>query len=224
MNIIIIIFLIFIGFLLFSPQIKKQRAVLSSNKSVKILGGYAAILLISTGITFLLPDDTFITNKANISEEGIDDTTYHALINKQPVESNFVKKKASIPYEEKQLHINVNNPNYSGFALIYEKDPTLENRLEVTTYVGKSTVNDIDISDFIHYPMVNIDDQSLIILQPKPIDLKFTMLKKEFPFSQFNGENWMDHYSSFANPILYIKVPADVEVTIDETIFYEEVK
>lgn len=77
----------------------------------------------------------------------------------------------------------------------------------------------MDLSDEVKPLEIKWSQDTLTIMKPEFIDLNFAMFKKEFPITQFVEEDGLDPHSSggfMRHPILYLKVPKDLEI-VDQT-------
>ncbi|WP_223701784.1 hypothetical protein [Sutcliffiella deserti] len=228
MSSMFLVFLILLVMLVFIPRLSKKRLwTASSNMNIKFMIGYIGVLLLSASVFYLLPEKQVMESVMLKNETVSSDNLYVDLIHDRTVDGKYIKKKSSTPYEKSKLHLKIEQPNdhFQGTLIIVKRDPNLTDRVEATTYVGKSFAGEIDISDKVPYSSFLIKEDTLTIIKPPETEIQFDVFKSEFSFSQFTAEGWMHtmNSSSFGTVILYLEVPVDLEVTTDDDLYIEEI-
>lgn len=225
MNILLPLLLLGIVFLIVQ-FVKKPYLSKSSNRSMRLLAGYVALLLVGTAVFFALPDKKYQSVDSIPAADGSWETLYEDLLEKKEVDPKHMRNRTSHPIEENELQLAVSSPEYF-ISIIVERDSSLENRVESTMYASNLTVNDFDLSKEVPTPSVKLQNGTLTIMTPPMLKLELKMIKKEFVYSQFTNESWLEDEgfgSSHSGPILYLKVPQDLEIKAQEGVYYEEVK
>lgn len=220
-------FLLILGLLVFSLMVTKTKLVKSANKSVKILGGYLALLFLSMIVFYFLPDDKFQASESIPLDEGKRYELFEDLLDGKEIDENLIINKSSQPYTNDSLHITLSDSEYYSVSVIVERVGTLKDRIETEIYPGNVTFNEFDVSEEVPYPNVEIADKTFTIIRPLDMEINYFMMKKEFTYIQFTDEEWMGDEgfgSSQSNPIIYLKVPADMRLTYHEGLHHEEVK
>ncbi|MGM0834589.1 MAG: hypothetical protein ACQEV7_00415 [Bacillota bacterium] len=206
--------------------VKKPYFTKSSTRSMKLLAGYVALLLVGTALFYLLPNKKYQTvDSIPVADESLE-TLFEDLLEKREVDQKHVRSESSYSIEEKELQLAITSPDYY-ISIIVERDSRLKNRVETTMYASYLTVNDFDLSKEVPTPTVKLQNGTLTIMQPAMLEIELKMIKKEFVYSQFTNESWLEDNgfgSTHSGPILYLKVPQDLEIKAQEGIFYEEVK
>ncbi|MCA1320637.1 hypothetical protein LC085_12010 [Bacillus tianshenii] len=206
--------------------IKKPIHAKSSTRSMNLLAGYIALLLVATAVFYLLPDKKYQPVESIPVADGSWEKLYEDLLEKREVDQKHVRSKTSYSIEEKDLQLAVSSPDYY-VSIIVERDGSLENRVEATMYASYLEVNGFDLSAEIPTPTVELQNGTLTIMQPSMLEVELKMIKKEFVYSQFSKESWLEDDgfgSSHSAPILYLKVPQDIKISTLEGQYYDEVK
>jgi hypothetical protein len=207
--------------------VKKPYFTKTSTRSMKLFCGYVALLLVATAVFYVLPDKKYQTVHSIPVADGSWETLYEDLLEKKEVNQKHVRNRTSYPIGENELQLAVSSPEYYNISIIVERDSTLENRVETTMYASYLTVNDFDLSKEVPTPSVKLQNGTLTIIQPAMLEIELKMIKKEFVYTQFTDENWLEDEgfgSSHSSPILYLKVPQDMEIKALDELYYDEVE
>ncbi|WP_417899731.1 hypothetical protein ABN702_05420 [Bacillus haimaensis] len=206
--------------------VKKPYFTKSSTRSMRLLAGYVALLLLGTALFYLLPNKKYQTvDSIPVADESLE-TLFEDLLEKREVNQKHVRSRSSYSIEEKELQLALSSPDYY-ISIIVERDSRLKNRVETTIYASYLTVNDFDLSKEVPSPTVKLQNGTLTIMPPPMLEIELKMIKKEFVYSQFTNESWLEDDgfgSTHSGPILYLKVPQDLEIKAQGGVYYEEVK
>ncbi|MBM7621023.1 hypothetical protein JOC95_002896 [Bacillus tianshenii] len=206
--------------------IKKPIFAKSSTRSMNLLTGYIALLLVATAVFYLLPNKKYQPVESIPVADESWEKLYEDLLEKREVDQKHVRSKTSYSIEEKDLQLAVTSPDYY-VSIIVERDGSLENRVEATLYASYLAVNGFDLSNEIPTPTLKLQNGTLTIMQPSKLEVELNLIKKEFVYSQFSKESWLedDRFgSTHSAPILYLKVPEDIKISTLEGLYYDEVK
>lgn len=206
--------------------VKKPYFTKSSTRSMKLLAGYFALLLVGTAVFFALPDKKYQSVDSIPTADGSWETLYEDLLEKKEVDQKHVRNRTSHPIGVNELQLAVSSPEYY-ISIIVERDSSLENRVESTMYASYLTVNDFDFSKEVRTPSVNLQNNTLTIIPPPMLKLELKMIKKEFVYSQFTNGSLLEDDgfgSTHSGPILYLKVPKNLDIKTVDGLYYEEVE
>ncbi|MGD6775218.1 hypothetical protein [Sutcliffiella horikoshii] len=227
---LIINLVLFIGifvalYLFFSKGAKRINFSTSVKKNIFVLGGYVFILFVSMVIYFMIPDEKYmeVQNK-EVNQEGFQ--LYESLMNKEEVDEKYLASVDDYPLEEKELVIRSKGRSIE-YNVLFIKTEVLQEEIEVKIYKGQFEINEFDFLDELPLPIVNYTDNIIEVENAPFFEKNIAFMTPEFPFTQFNRERWEEQGSSSASrsPIIYIKIPKDVNVIWDkENIFVDEVK
>ena len=196
-----------------------------------MFGGYVTILVLSVVLyAFMMNSNVQSTTIVSEAEASEEEQKFHEAIYQgrtDEVDPKEVEKTFEIAYHNNQLHIASDSNDDVDAAVIVEKKRVDDHKIEGIIYKPKLFINELDVSKEIKPLEIKWSDDTLTIISPEVTELRFAMLKREFPFTQFTGEQWFDtHTTSFERPsILYLRVPKELKINGQSTItihFLEE--
>ena len=139
---------------------------------------------------------------AKISKGKIDEISNRGLL-----------KHSSFEFHQPSLKIN-----FTGIEtpLIYiEKTKTADQRIEAYAFVTGLFINGVDFTEKIQPPrfIVSDTDGSITIHNEEHQTINVSLLKNEFTITQFLGGAKMFSLIKHDAPVIYLKVPKDLEIT-----------
>ncbi len=189
------------------------------------VGGYAVILLICSGLSPLLSNDgtTFKTVDNNQDFEGESSQLFDSAMegNIKKIDSEFIKKTWNFNFEEKELIVEFADPemgngNEAFFTapLIVERKTVNDGKVEAIHIKGRSSVNNLDITDLEKPLRIDLGGNKIILMNPEKLELKFSQFQHAFPVNQFTGQNQFGASSNFNEGIniLYLKIPKNLKL------------
>lgn len=224
-NLVLFIGIFVVIYLFFSKGAKRINFSTSVKKNIIVLGGYVAILFISMVIYFMIPDEKFMeVQTKEVNQDGF--LLYESLMNKEEVDEKYLSSVDVYPLEEKELVIR-SNGRFTEYNVLFRKTEELQEKIEVKIYKGQFEINEYDFSDELPLPFVHYTNNIIEVENAPFFEKNIAFMTPEFPFTQSNRERWEEQGSSSASrsPIIYIKIPKDVDVIWNkENIFVDEVK
>ncbi|MGA9225635.1 MAG: hypothetical protein WB217_04755 [Mesobacillus sp.] len=222
-----IVFLVFIIILLmlsfggFSNKLFGAR-FMSGSGTTKIFAAYFMILLVAGILSLMVTvEDTFkgdyLTDKEIEEYDRLNGDIYHTIESGKVDEAEGLIKKDSWEFSLKDQLLDVKNMNQNAQIFI-EKVDSLEGKVEVTHYSTYSYLDNIDITDRFPSPEIEMADATLKIFPIDPVTIKVVKFSNAFPFTQFSeyGEQNSNGYGMMQGmEFLYIRVPADTEISGD---------
>jgi hypothetical protein len=222
--IILIIILSFVS-IMKSGRMKKN---LLGSRLRWMLGGYVAILLICTGVSPLLPDDKEVTYKIINNSQDIEkeSTELYDAANEgniEKIDNKFINKVWSLGYEEQELTITTENDELISTAVIVERKTTNDGKIEALHYKTRSGVNNMEITELENPLRIVLNKNTLTIMNPEKVKLKFSQFQQAFTINQFTGEKPFRHSTRFygGTSILYLKIPKDLKLVDHSNINYQ---
>ncbi|MDL4842780.1 hypothetical protein [Aquibacillus rhizosphaerae] len=201
-----------------SFNFKRKKRGFGTNR---FLVGYILVLLIATILFYVLPDDEFLSvpkNPLGWSElEQIQNNIYQADDQEaiDQMEELDVVNEWSIPFQKDELIISSTN-NGEYIFILAEVKSEMDNTIEVVHYATNSML--LKRNDQIAYD-VELENNTLNIMSPNPVNLKLQHFDAEFTTTQFSKTaQFKTEYFSFGirgPELLYIKVPNNVKITGD---------
>lgn len=212
---LIVIILIVSGFTtwVFGARIMKGVGM------TRVFTGYIIVLLIASVFSFFLPEKEsfagrYVTNKELMEQQRLSDKIYSIIEEGKIAEADGLIEKDSwsFPLEGNVLNINSYNQNS---AIFIEKVDGLDGNIEVSHYMTKSYINNVDVTDRFTSPRVEFMDSKLSLYPAEVVEVKVVQFGNPFPFSQFSGNEiefpgyfGMNHGMEF----IYIRIPEGTEI------------
>lgn len=221
--IIVIAFVALVGRIMKRTINKGGRSIYS--KRVRwLVGGYIALLLIGMGVEALLPvkalSEEYIVDREELDQESID--LYTAATEGKIAEQDrsFIRKDWNLNYEGEKLNIASQNDEYLETQIIVERKQDNDGKIEALFYSTRSIVNNMDITEKIHPPGLDLADNILTVSNPIKVQLKYHQFQNVFSINQFTGEDTLfDNNTSYhGQSILYIRIPNNLELIHDENL------
>jgi len=193
-----------------------------------ILGGYVAILLICTGVSPLLPDSKeikykFISDSHDLDKEST--KLYEEAIegNIDSIDNKFINKKWNLDYGGQELTIATENDELISTAIMVERKNTNDGKIEALHYKTRSTVNNMEITELENPLRIELNENTLTIMNPEKVVLKFSQFQQAFTVNQFTGEKPFSRATHFngGTSILYLKIPKDLKLIDQSNINYQ---
>jgi hypothetical protein len=205
----------------------RMKKILLGSRLRWMLGGYVTILLICTGVSPLLPDKEVTYKTINNSQELDKESTelYEAAFegNIDRIDNKFINKKWSLGYEEQELTIATENDELISTAVIVERKTTNDGKIEALHYKTRSGVNNMEITELENPLRIELNGNTLTIMNPEKVKLKFSQFQQAFTVNQFTGEKPFRHATHFygGTSILYLKIPKDLKLNDQSHINYQ---
>lgn len=101
--------------------------------------------------------------------------------------------------------------NYEGGEIFIEKVESMDRQAEVTVYRGEVYANGYDVSHLLSPAKVKIFEGNIDIYYPNE-SLEIKMADTEFVVNQFYEVRKTSGFTELRQPVIHIRIPADVEV------------
>lgn len=184
-----------------------------------LLIGYFAVLVILSLLFYFIPYElTPLAEEDRLRElEDIDAQIYHAANNGtlDKVDALYVKDRWSEPLSGNSIKIILPEEGPASALIYAERKSEKDGKIDITHYETRSVFQDIDFESH----QLQVKDNSVEVINPKPIHIKVAGLNKEFTITQFTGED--GYYSNIpftgivGTEVFYLRIPKDVEVEGD---------
>jgi hypothetical protein len=216
---LLFVILVFVSFGSFSNRFLGAR-FMSGSIVTKVFAGYLILLLVAGIVSFMVPvEDSikgeYLTDKELAENDRLNSDIYHMVESGNIDEAEGLTKKGSwdFPLNGNHLDMNIMAQNLMVFI---EKDQSVEGKVEVTHYSTYSYIDNIDITNRIKSPDIELNGTTLKIFPLDPVNIKLIKYKNAFPFTQFteDEEQFTSGYGMMQGlEFIYITVPADIEVS-----------
>ena len=218
--IILLLLLLVIILLLKLPAKWKQS--LYRNTKWKILIGYIVILTFVTIIylTFVQPNYVEPDRAENVPM--IHDLVYSEKLDELP--SQYMINKWTTQVEENSLEINIGEGSIDNFSIpiVVEERPDKEKNAEVILYETPSTLYNLDISNQVPLANIHVAGNKLTVTEEDDfIELYYHSIKNEDFVSQFKNNVILPTLDfQLGEQVLFLIVPKNTKIKVDEDLFY----
>ncbi|PYZ94653.1 hypothetical protein CR194_03745 [Salipaludibacillus keqinensis] len=225
-----IILLLITAAIFFLNKTWKKRGIIVGVKGTKlVLAVYIGVLIVSVPLAVFLSSQTesYGIERLTYSElEKIEGSLEEALSNGE-VEQMLSEQRSdkwTFNYDREELFISFQS-DYMSVEVYVERDPELDNEIEAIYFYPRVVVDEMNLSNETNPMDIEISDGRLNIKEPLETELSFAGFEREFPISQFYGESFMGRSSSssMSQPIIYLRIPEELELETDFDIYLTEV-
>lgn len=226
--ILILIFLI-VAISIAVNRLSFKRTHVSEQKVKSIFLIYFGVLVLAMAVYIFLPKDYYYfemdgqyyeVDQANLETEyGDDYFSFYEVVAEDKIdeiEDVYIEETWEFDYEDDTL--TVRGSDYFPISTFVEEKEVDDDKIEITLYRTKATVEGIDISDQIKLPKLSLKENQLFFTPPERLEMSFYRLDKEAVITQFTGNPWYDfnhRISKTGAQMLYIKVPKDLKIEED---------
>ncbi|WP_217587230.1 hypothetical protein [Lentibacillus saliphilus] len=206
---------------------------------------YTVILIVAFGLSFFLPLDVGSNESGiqRFDKEKVPNLyIIPQALGSVDLLKDYKVQEWVIPYDGDVFGIDTQGEEYIN-NIGYERKAEADGQIEATFYVTPYVIDNLDMTtDFMPEMQVTMQDDTLVVKTPTPIRHNISVLQKEFPIRQFAADGWLeglkeeqsfrvvDEVSSdeaqpqwinvdndriFSTELLYLKIPANMEVKLD---------
>jgi hypothetical protein len=213
--------------------VRRSSFSLRHNIQFWLIGGYILLLLASPVLIKLLPVENLAYEKmktvsgkdiaaAMFSERDL----YELAIEGRPeeVEGAFVLEQWEFPFNGNLINV-ADRSEYENVTIVAEKKDSADGKIEVINYATKTIIDQFDFSEEMMPHKLAFDGNMLKVSAPECQEVGLAMFSREFVVSQILGDSAAteQHYTNnFGSQLLYLRIPADVEVQSKTTIHFVE--
>ncbi|MBU5467181.1 hypothetical protein KQI49_10150 [Virgibacillus sp. MSJ-26] len=211
-----------------------------------LLTGYLVILITSFTISYMLPiNDNNSARSVRLINEDTKIPNLHVvpqMTGSIEMAEDYLVNEWEFDFEGTELNIEMLGEDIISNIAI--ETANLNNTVEVGLYMTPHIIDNIDLTTG-HIPTANVslEDSKLTFQASAPVEVKISQVNKEFPIRQFKDSNYLSNpdwgtgtgvyeesttYAEdnkylepvdnriFSTELLYIKIPADVDVSPNE--------
>jgi hypothetical protein len=207
---------------------------LRHNTQFWLIAAYILLLLASPALIKLLPVENLADEKMKtVSGKDIAEAMfserdlYELAIEGRPeqVKGAFVLEQWEFPLNSSLINV-AEGSEYEGVTtIIAEKKDSADGKIEVINYATKTIIDQFDFSEEMMPHKVAFNGNILKVSGPECQEVGLAMFSREFVVSQILGDSAAteQHYTNnFGSQLLYLRIPADVEVQSKTTIHFVE--
>jgi len=224
MNIIILVLLIVIVLFFAMSALEKSylnKRHMGRNTAKWILGTYCAVLLTSVLLLYLVPnkgflylEEGFFDHEKYVARERVDIVSAAQENKLDQTDGISLLGERNFAYQGEELEISFKT-GYSNIPVIVKKKEQRDGQIEAAYYTTKTLSNNIDLSDKIKLPQMELIGNQLKLINPEN-EIKLIKFKKNFLIAQFSDstsyqpENVMNF--EWGQKVLYLQIPHNVQL------------
>jgi energy-coupling factor transporter transmembrane protein EcfT len=191
---------------------------------------YGVLLLVAIGLFYVLPiersSNKIVDNQDKLVkvEKARQLLTMAASegkqISKEKIDGVEIKNQWDFTYGEKQLDVTIADEQLGTLFTLVERKNVNDDRVEVIQYHTRTIIENLDLTDEIRPLTLELVEGELLIRDTNAVDIHLGKFAKEFTISQFTEEkgieaSFIDEDHIWAENVLYIRVPKDIEIEGD---------
>ncbi|TYS16998.1 hypothetical protein FZC78_10225 [Rossellomorea vietnamensis] len=197
-----------------------SKIFLKGRRGNWVFGSYLALLSAGAVISYLVPKDSFefepLTAEEMKVQENINEQFYNLAWKGRIDEAEGVvaQKSWELKYEGEELMVPYENGDYY-ISVLVEKTETNDDTINAGYYTGTAYIDNLDVTSKVPSPELRIEDGTLQIIPPFPVEVKVAKTAYPHPFHQFtDGYKMFDENrgSFFGMEMIYLRVPSNVKV------------
>ncbi|WP_338753662.1 hypothetical protein [Bacillus sp. FJAT-52991] len=209
--VVVTLIIIFVVFAILVKIINKSGRIFSYNRVKWLFVSYLFVLVTSIVVYTFIPYENANGKERDENNVNLVET---ALAGKtDQITDSYKKKEWLFEYKGNWIELELPDDQYSELTIVIERKDKNDGKVEATLYHPKSFANDIDITDQLGLMDLHLKKDTLTLTKPHEIHLEFTQFTKEFPITQFTGENWIDDGPIAINQgLLYLRIPKNLNI------------
>jgi hypothetical protein len=193
---------------------------------------YGVLLLVAVGLFYVLPNERSSTsNKIVDNQEELAKVekarqlltmaaSEGRQISKENIEGVEIKNQWDFTYEGNKLDVTISDEQLGTLFTLVERKNINDDRVEVIQYHTRTIIENLELTDDIRPLTLELVERELTIRDTNTVDIHFGKFDKEFTISQFTEEkgiddSFIDEDHIWAENVLYIRVPKDIDVEGD---------
>jgi hypothetical protein len=199
-------------FFIFAFMLKVWRRYVTVKITHWLLMVYTAILIIALAVT------PFISTDFPARAEGKEDSwldLFNFLQNGdfEQIDPDYIAQSEVFDYDHPTVRIASNREEDSTLIFVERKD-TNDGKIEGFVYNTGFNVNGYQFTDILAPIQLELNNDTLEVNHPAIQNVKIAIAKKEFPITQFNGQQRTNVTTMGPdNQAIYLRIPADLEIS-----------
>ncbi len=231
-GLILIQLIFFIAIIFVVSTIIKKISKKASSFNVKtirwIFIGYITILVTSTIFLLVFPIGEEDKTVSIAEAREIEDNFYNATRegNLEKMDGLLTIDEWTFSFEEPTLHLNLNQGDQSSMRIWVKHKDTNDGNVDIFHYSTPYFTMGVDVTHLVRSPQLEMKNGTLEIGSTWGEPVRMAKFHKEFTITQFTGEGMFydGHLSRVGTNALYIKVPANVEISAADYIHIDYVR
>lgn len=218
---IIIMTFILISFTVFGKSRHKRR-YMGTNMAKWVLGIYGAVLLTSVLVLNLIPNKGFLypenydpnqPDAKYLARERVNIVRAAHENRLGETDGIFLLDKRNFPLSGEELEISMVKGEF--IPVVVKKKDESDGQLEAAFYTTQFLCNNIDLSDKVKPPQMELSGSRLMLTNPNN-EIRIADFKKDFTVAQFTKPASPLEFKSMnieeGQKVLYLEIPSNVRV------------
>nr|WP_295974155.1 hypothetical protein [uncultured Bacillus sp.] len=114
--------------------------------------------------------------------------------------------------------------NLEGQSTLYvERKEQNDGKIKVITYQQPIIIDGMNFSELLKPYQIELNDNTLTIHSDQQ-SIELSIMHPPFPIRQFTAESMMNHSATDGDQFIYLKVPPDLKLQTNESLYIKEVK
>ncbi|MFS1514289.1 hypothetical protein VQL36_17935 [Chengkuizengella sp. SCS-71B] len=184
---------------------------------------YIGALLFSSAFVPFISDDSLIQKER--AQENLEVKDLLKKLSKTgiaQIDQMYLLKESSFgEYQNQTLNIETSGED-TMIRVFVERKTSDDNKVEAFS-ISTELIDGYDISNVLTPYNVKLKDNTLTIISPKKQYINIKIAKAIFPIRQFTGES-IDGLSINWDQVVYLQIPYDLELIVEDNIFLEFIK
>ncbi|QQK81518.1 hypothetical protein HUG20_17435 [Salicibibacter cibi] len=196
-----------------------SKTALRGKRALWLMGGYAVVLVVSM-LLFVV-----IANQHETAGEGLDAQTVaqegeqlQEAAQSGDLDDTYLHEHWAFAYDEEQLALETPDNDRINLSIYIEEKEENDSSLEIAYYQVPSTVEGQEVANP-YPPEVDVEDDTLTIVEPELFEVEYSVFEEPFPFHQFEEDDNI-FAGQQGRTLLYLRVPADLDVDTMENVTY----
>lgn len=213
----IVILITIIGFVFFTSKL--GNCFVPIKFTHWLLSIYIFLLVLSTAILPFISDDRMekeVRRQEDMDKvmDGLFSKLRQGKIDQIPYQYVLQTNRFD-DYPNQTLTIALNSDH--GAEILVERKTNNDDSIESFTYANGLIIDGIDFSNnLIPYSIELVDNK--LTIHPIVQDIRISITSSSFPVRQFTGDSILDHSFSSRHQIIYLKIPSDLKINVDESV------
>ncbi|NBI28551.1 hypothetical protein ERL59_06250 [Chengkuizengella sp. YPA3-1-1] len=185
---------------------------------------YIGILLLSSAIVPFINDNSLIEKER--AQENLEVKDLLKKLSKTgiaQIDQMYLLKESSFgEYQNQTLNVETSGED-TMIRVFVERKTSDDNKVEAFS-ISTEVIDGYDISNDLTPYNVMLKDNTLTIISPKKQYINIKIAKPPFPVRQFTGESIVNQSSTKWSQVVYLQIPYDLELMVEDGIFLEFIK
>ncbi|MBM6617415.1 hypothetical protein [Bacillus suaedaesalsae] len=193
---------------------------------------YGALLLVSTILFYILPNENNNKQNRTLSEKELQEISsssikaFEAATKGEIDNTKGVYRNGEWEFDFTGEKLVLTKGDAISSFVVVEKKEINDGKVEVVSYATDLIIENVVLKEKLNPPGVELSGENLRIIMPEMQELNYSMFDKEFTITQFkpdrSREESYEGHMYMGNEILYVRIPKDVFMSGSDFQFVEK--